>query len=120
MEEAAKLFDMKVLHVGINAKDEGQALGWADEFLKYFELPVKNGNSSVFSGTLVEIMKGHGRGTIGHIAFGVNDVDKAVEYFKGRGVNLVEETRKVVDGKTTFVYLDREIAGFAIHLNLVK
>ena len=36
MEEAAKLFDMKVLHVGINAKDEGQALGWADEFLKYF------------------------------------------------------------------------------------
>lgn len=120
MEDAAKLFDMKVLHVGINAKNGEEALGWADEFLKFFDLPIKDGNSSVFSGTLVEIMKGNGRGTIGHIAFGVNDVDKAVEYFKGRGVNTIEETRKVVDGKTTFIYLDKEIAGFAIHLNLVK
>ena len=34
MEEAAKLFDMKVLHVGINATGEEQALGWAEEFLK--------------------------------------------------------------------------------------
>ena len=117
MEEAAKLFDMKVLHVGINAKDEEQALGWADEFLKYFDLPIKNGNSSVFSGTLVEIMKGHGRGTVGHIAIGVNDVDKAIEYFKGRGVNPIEETRKTVDGRTTFIYFEEEIAGFAIHLN---
>ena len=65
-------------------------------------------------------MKHNGRGKYGHIAFGVNDVDKAVEFFKGRGVNPVEETRKVVDGVTTFVYLDKEIAGFAIHLNLVK
>ena len=120
MEEAAKLFDMKVLHVGINATGEEQALGWAEEFLKFFDLPTKNGNSSVFAGTLVEIMKGNGRGTVGHIAFGVNDVDKAVEYFKERGANPIEETRKVVDCKTTFVYLDKEIAGFAIHLNLVK
>ena len=111
MEEAAKLFDMKVLHVGINATGEEQALGWAEEFLKFFDLPTKNGNSSVFAGTLVEIMKGNGRGTVGHIAF---------EYFKERGANPIEETRKVVDGKTTFVYLDKEIAGFAIHLNLVK
>ena len=57
MEEAAKLFDMKVLHVGINATGEEQALGWAGEFLKFFDLPTKNGNSSVFAGTLVEIMK---------------------------------------------------------------
>ncbi len=120
MEDAAKMFDMRVLHVGINAKDDVQAMGWAEEFLKYLDLPIKAGNSSVFSGTLVEIMKGNGRGTYGHIAFGVNDVDKAVAYFQGRGVNPVEETRKVVDGKTTFVYLDKEIAGFAIHLNLVK
>ncbi len=120
MEEAAKLFDMKVLHVGINAKDEDKEQASADEYLKNIDLPIKNGNSSVFSGTLVEIMKGHGRGTVGHIAIGVSDVDKAIEYFKGRGVNPIEETRKVVDGKTTFTYLDKEIAGFAIHLNLVK
>ena len=65
-------------------------------------------------------MKGNGRGTVGHIGVGVNNIEAALEYFKGNGVNPIEETRKVVDGVTTFVYLDKEIAGFAIHLNLVK
>lgn len=37
MEDAAKLFDMKVLHVGINAKNGEEALGWADEFLKFLD-----------------------------------------------------------------------------------
>lgn len=117
MEEAVKMFDMKVLHVGLNAADENEALGWAGEFLKYLDLPTKNGNSSVFAGTLVEIMKGKGRGKVGHIGIGVNDVDKVLEYLKDRGVNPIEETRKVVDGVTTFVYVDTEIAGFAIHFN---
>ena len=117
MEDAVKMFDMKVLHVGINAKDADQAKGWADEFQQFFNIPEKMGNSSVWAGNLVEIMKGNGHGTHGHIALGVNDCDKAIEYFKGLGVNPIEETRKVVDGKTTFTYLDKEIAGFAIHLN---
>ena len=47
----------------------------------------------------------------------VNDCDRAVEYFKSLGMTPVEETRKVVDGKTVFIYFKEEIAGFAIHLN---
>ncbi len=120
MQDAIKELNMQVLHVGINAKDEAEGLGWAQEFLDVLGLPIKNGNSSVFSGTFVEIMKGKGRGKVGHIAFGVNDIEKALEYLAEKGTHPIEETRKVVDGKTTFVYLDKEIAGFAIHLNLVK
>ena len=120
MVDAVKDFNIHVVHVGINAKDAEEGLGWAAEFLQYFGLPTKNGNSSVFAGPLVEIMKGCGRGTVGHIGVGVNNIEAALEYFKGNGVNPIEETRKVVDGETTFVYLDKEIAGFAVHLNLVK
>ena len=62
-------------------------------------------------------MKGNGRGTAGHIAIKVNDCDKALEYFKSRGMTPVEETRKVENGRTVFIYFKEEIAGFAIHLN---
>ena len=119
-EAVQTMLGFELAHIGINCDSETEAEKTADAFDGLFGFTKKVGNSSVFAGTLVEIMKGNGRGTVGHIAFGVNDVDKAVEYFKERGANPIEETRKVVDGKTTFVYLDKEIAGFAIHLNLVK
>ncbi len=121
MQDAVKELNMHVLHVGINAKDDEQARGWAQEFLESFGLPAKEGANSIFSADLVEIMKGCGRGTVGHIAIGVNDCEKAVEYFASRGVRTIPETiRTDEDGRIKFVYLDKEIAGFMVHLNLVK
>ncbi len=116
-QDAVAMFDMKVKHVGINADSGEQAAAWAADFLKLMGIPTKDGEKSVWAGDLVEIMKGDGRGTVGHIAFSVNDCDKAVEYFKGLGMTPVEETRKVEDGRTVFIYFKEEIAGFAIHLN---
>ena len=116
-KSAADLFEMKVTHIGINADSGEQAAAWAADFLKLMGSPTRQGEKSVWAGSLVEIMKGNGRGTVGHIAFAVNDCDKAIEYFQGLGMTLVEETRKVADGKTTFIYFEEEIAGFAIHLN---
>ena len=116
-QDAIKMFDMKVGHVGINGDGPEQALAWAADFLRLLGFPTKDGEQSVWAGNLVEIMKGNGRGTVGHIAIKVNDCDKAIEYFKGRGMTPVEETRKVEDGRTVFIYFEEEIAGFAIHLN---
>ena len=104
IENAIEMFDMKVGHVGINADGPERACSSSPE-------------KSVWSGDLVEIMKGNGRGTAGHIAIKVNDCDKALEYFKSRGMTPVEETRKVENGRTVFIYFKEEIAGFAIHLN---
>ena len=116
-ENGAAMFDMKVNHIGINADSGQQAAAWAADFLKLWGIPTRDGEKSVWAGNLVEIMKGNGRGTVGHIAFTVNDCDKAIEYFKGLGMTPIEETRKTVDGRTTFIYFEEEIAGFAIHLN---
>lgn len=116
-QDAVTMFDMKIGHIGINGDDPGQAARWAADFLRLLGLPTKEGEKSVWAGDLVEIMKGNGRGTVGHIAVKVNDCDKAIEYFKGRGMTPVEETRKVENGRTVFIYFEEEIAGFAIHLN---
>lgn len=116
-QDAVKMFDMKIGHVGINGDSPQEAAVWAADFFKLLGLPTKVGEKSVWAGDLVEIMKGDGRGTIGHIAIRVNDCDKAIEYFRGRGMTPVEETRKVENGKTVFIYFEEEIAGFAIHLN---
>ena len=56
-KNAAELFQMKVAHVGINAQNAEQAMGWAKEFLDFFGLETRETPKSVFSGELVEIMK---------------------------------------------------------------
>lgn len=121
MQDAVKELGMHVLHVGLNAADARQAREWAQEFETYFGLPAKEGNSSIFSADLVEIMKGKGRGAVGHIAVGVKDCEKAIAFFESRGVHTIPETVKTnEEGRIKFAYLDKEIAGFLVHLNLVR
>ncbi len=121
MQDAVKELGMHVFHVGINAADDEQARAWAQDFETFFGLPAKEGANSIFSADLVEIMKGSGRGTVGHIAIGVNDCEKAIEFFASRGVHTIPETIKTnEEGRIKFVYLDKEIAGFMVHLNLVR
>lgn len=77
----------------------------------------KFGNSSIFASPLVEIMKKDGPGKKGHIAIGAHDVDKAAEHFKSTGMGVKMDTATYnEDGTMKFVYLEKEIAGFAIHL----
>ncbi len=116
-QSAVELFQMRVAHVGVNAKNGEEAAAWAKEFLDFLGLPTRETPISLFSGELVEIMKENGRGAKGHIGFAVNDCEAALAYFEARGIHAVEETKKYDDqGKCFFSYLDREIGGFAIHL----
>ena len=46
-----------IAHVGINCENEEEALKGAKMFEALFGLTVKNGNSSVFAGTAVELNK---------------------------------------------------------------
>ncbi len=104
-------------HVGINGRDEEQARQIASAFEALFGWKEKVGNSSVFAGTEVEIMKKPGRGTLGHIAVGTPDVAAAVEDLTGRGVAVDMDSAKYKpDGTLNAVYLAGEVGGFAIHL----
>ncbi len=109
--------DFRLAHVGINAENEDEAFQTASAIADLFRIPVIDKSRSVFSGEAVEVMKHGGRGTKGHIGFKTSSVDRAVAYFKRRGINMIPETAGYAeDGSLKYVYLDIEIAGFAIHL----
>ena len=110
--DAVKELGLCVLHVGINANGEEDALKIADEFQTLMGFIPRVGNSSIFASDLIEIMKKDG-----HIAIGCHDVDAAVAFFEKRGMGVKPETaKKNPDGSLMFIYLDKQIAGFAIHL----
>ena len=110
-------FGLHIAHIGINAGSFEEAREVAGLFetlmgLKPHETPV-----SVFADTLIEVMSGHGRGTHGHMGFGVHDIVQAEAWFVGRGFEIDESSRALnPDGSTRLIYFRREIAGFAIHL----
>jgi 2-dehydro-3-deoxyphosphogluconate aldolase/(4S)-4-hydroxy-2-oxoglutarate aldolase len=107
----------ELAHIGINAETESDALGIAELFCAAFGLEVKNGNSSVFAGTAVEVMKSPYKGRLGHIAMKCNSIPRAAAYLAGKGFALDESTiKKDAKGKTAAVYLEKEFGGFAVHL----
>jgi 2-dehydro-3-deoxyphosphogluconate aldolase/(4S)-4-hydroxy-2-oxoglutarate aldolase len=102
-------------HLGINEADPAAAAESASLFAG-FGLAPKDGASSVFAGQSIEIMKAPFRGAQGHIGFKTWDIERALAYLEPLGFRPVEETRKTANGATKAIYLDREIAGFAVHL----
>lgn len=120
-DNPVELFDMYVAHVGINAADDEEAAKIAEQFSLLMGLPAYDTPKSVFSDSLVETMKGCGRGTHGHIGFHVNDMPAAEKWFSDRGFELNEESRALgADGNTRLIYFKQEIGGFAIHLTTDK
>ncbi|MDO4741740.1 MAG: bifunctional 4-hydroxy-2-oxoglutarate aldolase/2-dehydro-3-deoxy-phosphogluconate aldolase [Eubacteriales bacterium] len=106
----------ELAHVGLNCASEAEALSVAALFESLFGLPVKNGNSSVFSGKAVEMMKSPYRGEKGHIGFYANSAERAYAYFQSRGVAIAEETVKRDKKGLIAFYLEQEIGGFAVHI----
>lgn len=117
IENPVEEFGMHIAHIGINAEDESDAVRIASLFGSLFGLVPHDTPISIFADSLVEVMKGCGRGERGHIGLAVNDIPAAEEYFKGRGLTINEESRALLpDGSTKLVYFNEQVAGFAIHL----
>ncbi len=110
-----KMLGLELDHVGVNAsKDTDYDI--AKEFAKLLGSGVKETEVSTFAGTTVEVMK-KGRGTHGHIAYRVNNTDRAVRYFESQGYEFLEESAQYDEkGKLKLIYFKDEIAGFAVHL----
>lgn len=116
-EEAVKtMLGFTLMHVGINCRDEQEADKTAGDFAGLFGMKVKSGSSSVFAGSMLEAMKGSGRGEKGHIAVGCNHMERAVRYLETKGVCFDRESAKYQDGQLTAMYWKEEIGGFALHL----
>jgi 2-dehydro-3-deoxyphosphogluconate aldolase/(4S)-4-hydroxy-2-oxoglutarate aldolase len=116
-EAVRVLLGFALAHVGINEENGENAGKSAELFSRLFHFAVAEGQDSFFLGEKeIEIMKGPGRGEKGHLAFATNDVSRALFYLDRQGIRPVAGTEKEKDGKMILVYLDQEIAGFAIHL----
>ena len=105
-----------VEHIGVNTQSEDDAREIAKHFQELFGFSVKEGNSSLFAGELVEIMKTMPRGIYGHIAIRTRSVPRAIRALEAKGISADLTSAKYRDGRMAAVYLDQNIAGFAIHL----
>lgn len=116
-EMVKNLLGVELAHVGINGTPETyQSI--AEEYSVLLDCGLRElPGLSFFAGTTIEVMKQNGRGKNGHIAYRVNNVERAMHYYQNRGYRFVEETFKYNEaGKIIFAYFENEIGGFAIHL----
>lgn len=116
-EAVTRMLGFEIRHVGINASNEEEAVKTVELFEKMFGFTKKMGNSSVFAGTAVEVMKTPYLGRNGHIAIGTNYIKRAVYHLERMGVQFDYDTCKPdANGDYKAIYLKDEICGFAVHL----
>ena len=115
-EAVSTMLGFEFAHLGINEENEDKALSSASLLSSLFYFPLKEGTSSIFAGSGLEVMKKRFLGKHGHMAISTNDIQRAIAYLKTKGISILPETAKEDKGKLKAVYLDQEVSGFAIHL----
>ena len=116
-QKAAEL-KLEIGHIGINGQSMEEAHALARTFGFLFNLPVREvPGISYFADPLFECMGKKGLGANGHLCLLVDSVPDAMEYLASKGAKFLPDTRKFdKDGTVTFIYLEGEAGGFAIHL----
>jgi 2-dehydro-3-deoxyphosphogluconate aldolase/(4S)-4-hydroxy-2-oxoglutarate aldolase len=111
------MLGFEIAHIGINANNEAEAKNITNSFSEIFNLDVKDGNSSLFAGTMLEVMKSPYLGQKGHIAIKTNSITRAIYHLQAQGVEFNEESKKFnAKGELVAIYIALEIGGFAVHL----
>ncbi len=110
------LMGFELRHVGINCADAAQAEKTAQMFAALFNFEYKPGNSSIFAGAGIEVMKEPYIGDNGHIAIGTNHVERAAAYLARLGAKINWESAKYKGDRCAAVYLEDLIGGFGVHL----
>ena len=115
-KEARKtLLGFEVAHIGINTPDADASMDICKAFNDAFDFNIKQGNSSNFASTGVEVMKTMFKGANGHIAIRTNKMIPAIAEMERRGYELDMDSVKDKDNIKA-VYFKNEIGGFAVHL----
>lgn len=116
-EAVMTMLGFELRHVGINCRDEDEAARTAAEFAGAFGWESRDAGAGIFAGSAVEAVKSPYLGTLGHIAVGVGNVDRARAYLAGKGFTFREDTAQYDGrGRLRLIYLEKEMGGFAVHL----
>ncbi len=103
-------------HIGINSENADEAHANASALSKLFQVSLTETPMAFFSGSMVEVVKSPFMGEHGHVAIDVNNIDRAVAYFKARGYTFRTEGCARDDKGIVAIYFEQEIGGFALHL----
>ena len=106
----------ELAHIGLNCENADAASAVCEKLNEAFDLPVKDGNSSMFASSGIEVMKSMFKGKNGHIAIRTNSVELAVAELAKKGFAYDESSAKYKNGRMTVAYLKDEFGGFAVHL----
>jgi 2-dehydro-3-deoxyphosphogluconate aldolase/(4S)-4-hydroxy-2-oxoglutarate aldolase len=117
-EAVFSIFGFSVVHFGVNAKSAEAAQKAAALFNTLFGFPAKDGNTSIFAGDYIEIMKlPTASGANGHIGIGTNSIIRAQAYLEGLGITFDPSSIKTSpDGQKMVIFAREEILGFSWHL----
>ncbi len=116
-EAVHTMLGYQVRHVGINMNSEEDAIAVADAFENLFGFTKKVGNSSVFAGIGIEVMKSEGLGEKGHIAVQTNYIKRAIYNLEHQGYEFDMDSAKYnAKGDMVAIYLKGDFGGFAVHL----
>ncbi|MEG0752159.1 MAG: bifunctional 4-hydroxy-2-oxoglutarate aldolase/2-dehydro-3-deoxy-phosphogluconate aldolase [Oscillospiraceae bacterium] len=115
-EAVAASLGFEIAHTGINMSDSDKAMNVAGKFDELFEFTVKEGNSSAFAGSGIEVMKSMYLGTNGHLAVRTNNIKRAIAFLEKKGFAADMNTAKFKGDRMVAVYFAEEIGGFAVHL----
>lgn len=106
----------EVAHIGINCPDADSSMDVCSCFEDAFGFGIKEGSSSNFASTGIEVMKSNYLGEKGHIAVRTNSITLAISELEKNGFTVNEDSRKYKGDKLVAVYLEKEFGGFAVHL----
>lgn len=110
--------ELRLHHIGINVDTKDEALAVVEQLCTLFDLvPNTKKSGSPFAGANIEVVPGGDWGKHGHLAFYVKDMEAGIAYMESKGQTIVyDSAKRNPDGSIYLVYLEQEIAGFAIHL----
>lgn len=114
-EAVLKMLGMHIKHIGINCT-EADGKNTADAFANLLQGTVRETSKGYFGSEMIEIMVKEHFGTKGHIAIGVNNVERALAYYRALGFAFDESSITYDEaGDAKFVYFKDEIGGFRVH-----
>lgn len=111
-----KQLGLGFVHMGINQPDATKSKEVASIYADLFQLPLFLYDTSDFAGSLIEVTKGNGLGTHGHIGILTNNLERAIYFFEQKGYRMDQNTARIRDGHMFAIYLEGEFGGFAVHL----
>ena len=112
------MLGFEIKHVGINTESPAAGLAAARRFETLFGWKLTGETKGgVFCDRHIEVIKGRGRGEMGHIGVACNFPHRAKAYLEALGAEFIPESLSYdAKGKLTIGYLKETIAGFAIHI----